>query len=97
MQWIILRLSRFLKNDQIAMCVGVSERAIRSVMSYFRADGRYGTINGGMPVDEEHKQNWHLQDVDVEVNSLSFYYVVNLHYLHLVLTWHRKSTTRLVP
>ena len=94
MQWVILRLSRFLKNDQIAMCVGVSERAIRSVMSYFRA---HGTIDGGMPVDEEHKQNRHLRDVDVEVNSLSFYYVVNLHYLYLVLTWHRKSTTRLVP
>jgi len=69
MQWVILRLTKFLKNDQIAMCAGVSERAIRSVISHFR---EHGTIDGEMPVQEERKQNRHLRDVDVEVNFFAF-------------------------
>jgi hypothetical protein len=68
MQWVILRLSKFLKNDQIAMCVGVSERSIRRVISYF---WEHGTIEGGTSVQEEHKRNRHLRDVDVEVSVLS--------------------------
>jgi len=68
MQWVILRLSKFLKHDQIAMCVEVSERSIRRVISHFR---EHGTIEGGPPVQEEHKRNWHLRDVDVEVGFLT--------------------------
>jgi len=45
------------------MCLGVSERAIRSVISHFR---EHGTVNGGIPIQEEHKKNRHLRDVDVE-------------------------------
>ena len=69
MQCVILRLSKFLKNDQIAMCVEVSERSIRRVISHFQ---EHGTIKGGPSVQEEHKGNRHLRDVNVEVGvSLS--------------------------
>ena len=67
-QWVILRLAKFLKNDQIAMCVEVSERSIRRVISHFR---EHGTIEGGTSVQEEHKRNRHLRDVDVEVSLLT--------------------------
>lgn len=68
MQWVILRLSKFLKNDQIAMCVEVSERSIRRVISHFR---EHGTVEGGTSVQEEHKGTRHLRDVDVEVGFLT--------------------------
>ena len=68
MQWVILRLSKFLKIDQIAMCVEVSERSIRRVISHFR---EHGTIEGGTSAQEEHKRNRHLRDVDVEVGVLT--------------------------
>jgi hypothetical protein len=64
MQWAILQLSKFLRCDQIAMCVGVSERSIRRVISHFWV---HGTIEGDKSVQEEHKQNRHLRDVDIEV------------------------------
>jgi hypothetical protein len=66
MQWVILRLSKFLKIDQIAMCVEVSERSIRQVISHFQ---EHGTIEGDTTV-QEHKQNRHLRDVDIEVHAL---------------------------
>lgn len=65
MQWAILRLSKFLRSDQIAMCVEVSERSIRRVISHFRA---HGTVEGDKTVQEEHKKNRHLRDVDIEVS-----------------------------
>ena len=67
MQGVILRLSKLLKNDQIAICVGVSERAIRRTIAHFR---EHGTIEGSEPVPEESKGNRHLRDVDVEVHPL---------------------------
>ena len=68
MQWAILRLSKFISNDQIAMCFEVSERSIRRVISHFR---EHGTIEGGTSDQEEHKKNRHLRDVDVEVGFLT--------------------------
>ena len=69
-QWVILWLSKFLKIDQIAMCVEVLERSIRRVISHFRT---HGIIEGGTPVQEEHKWNRHLRDVDVEVSILTLF------------------------
>jgi transcription initiation factor IIE alpha subunit len=63
-QWIILRLSKLLKNEQIAMCVGVSERSIRRIISHFR---EHGTIEVAGSVQEERTNNKHLRDIDVEV------------------------------
>jgi transposase len=62
-QWIILRLSKLLKNEQIAMCVGVSERSIRRIISHFR---EHGTIEVAGSVQEERTNNKHLRDIDVE-------------------------------
>jgi hypothetical protein len=99
MQWVILRLSKFLKNDQIAMCVEVSERSIRRVISHFR---EHGTVEGATSVQEENKRNRHLRDVDVEVGVFRVTLVRNLDLayitdLNLVLTWGYQSTTGFVP
>ena len=64
LQWVILRLSKLLMTEQIAMCVGVSERSIRRIISHFR---EHGTIEAAQSVQEEHKFNGHLRDIDVEV------------------------------
>ena len=93
-QWAILRLSKFLKSDQIAMCVEVSERSIRRVISHFRV---HGTIEGDKSVQEERKQNRHLRDVDIEVSVFTVTFeILRLHRFHLVLTRDCQSTTRFV-
>jgi hypothetical protein len=95
MQWVILQLSKFPKNDQIATCVGVSERAIRSVISHFR---EHGTVEGDVSIQEKVKQNRHLRDLDVEVRVFSLLCSKSWAYhLHLVLAWGCQSTTWFVP
>ena len=94
MQWAILRLSKFLRSDQIAMCVEVSERSIRRVISHFRV---HGTIEGDKSVQEDRKQNRHLRDVDIEVGFFTFTFeILRLHCFYLVLTWDCQSTARFV-
>lgn len=66
-QWIIIRLSRFLSNEQIAMCTGLSEKSIRRILGHFQL---HGMIKAAEPLQEEHKNNRHLRDIDVEVCTL---------------------------
>jgi transcription initiation factor IIE alpha subunit len=57
MIWAILRLSKLLKNEQITMCIGVSERSIRRIISHFQ---EHGTIEAIQSVQEECNNNRHL-------------------------------------
>lgn len=65
MQRAIVRLSRMLSNEQIAMCLDLSTRSVRRVLSHFHA---YGTTSDTKepPTEDERKGNRHLRDVDVE-------------------------------
>ena len=93
-QWAILQLSKFLKSDQIAMYVEVSEQSIRRVISHFWV---HGTIKGDKSVQEECKRKRHLRDVDIEVSVFTVTFeILRLHRFHLVLTRDCQSTTRFV-
>ena len=70
MQCVILRLSKLLKKDQIALCVRLSEQAIRCVIAHFQ---EHGTVQESEPLQDGPKRNRHLQDVDVEVGISSCY------------------------
>ena len=70
MQCVILQLLKLLKNDQITLCVGLSEQAIRCVIAHF---WEHGTVKESEPLQDGPKRNWHLQDVDVEVGISSCY------------------------
>ncbi|KIK75300.1 hypothetical protein PAXRUDRAFT_173224 [Paxillus rubicundulus Ve08.2h10] len=68
-QWIVIRLSRFLDHEQIAMSGDLSICSVRHILSHF-CD--YGMItNPENDLDMAHKE-WkkgqHLRDVDVEVH-----------------------------
>ncbi|KIK16908.1 hypothetical protein PISMIDRAFT_112404 [Pisolithus microcarpus 441] len=65
MQQAIVRLSRMLNNEQIAMCLDLSTCSVRRVLSHFHT---YGTTSDTKepPGEDECKGNRHLRDVDVE-------------------------------
>ena len=59
------------------MCLEVSERSIRRVISHFRV---HGAIEGDESVQEERKQNRHLRDVDIEVGVFTVSFeILKLH------------------
>lgn len=64
-QWAIVRFSKFLDHERIAMCLDLSTRTIQRVLAHFRT---YGTIpNPGDGTDEEMRvRKRQLRDVDVE-------------------------------
>jgi len=71
-QWAIIRLSKLLKNDQIAMCLDLSTRSVRRVLSHF-------SVHGTIPYPEEEapekrRGKSHLRDVDVDVSIRSKLY-----------------------
>jgi len=71
-QWAVIRLSKLLKNDQIAMCLDLSTRSVRHVLSHF-------SVHGTIPYPEEEapekrRGKSHLRDVDVDVSIRSKLY-----------------------
>ncbi|KIK74203.1 hypothetical protein PAXRUDRAFT_91192, partial [Paxillus rubicundulus Ve08.2h10] len=66
-QWTVIRLSRFLDHEQIAMSVDLSIHSVRCIISHFRD---YGTIpnpeNDLDTAPKEWEKCQHLHDVDVE-------------------------------
>ncbi|KAF8551745.1 hypothetical protein OG21DRAFT_1466735, partial [Imleria badia] len=66
-QWTVIRLSRFLDHERIAMAVDLSIRSVRRIVSHYRD---YGTIpnpeNDLDTAPKERKKSQHLRDVDVE-------------------------------
>ena len=65
-QWAVIRLSRILSNDQIAMGLEVSASSIKRIISHFRT---YGDIpyQPDKPPEDNRNANRRLRDVDVEV------------------------------
>lgn len=93
-QRIVVRLSRILTNEQIAMCIGSSERSIRRILHHFRL---HGTIKAAEALQEEHKSSRHLRDIDVEVYTLPLqFFFISLR-VFLVFTGRSQATTRLIP
>ncbi|KIO14394.1 hypothetical protein M404DRAFT_108146, partial [Pisolithus tinctorius Marx 270] len=64
-QWAIVRLSRRLENEEIAMCLDLSTCSVRRIISHFHV---HGTIPNSeeKSAQTEQKNNRHLRDVDVE-------------------------------
>jgi DNA-binding transcriptional regulator LsrR (DeoR family) len=61
----ILRLKKLLTNEQIATCLDISERSIRTITSEFQ---QHGTVEGSQQIArEEVKGKRHLRSIDVEV------------------------------
>ncbi|KAI5981113.1 hypothetical protein EDD15DRAFT_2184676 [Pisolithus albus] len=62
-QWAIVRFSKFLHHERIAMCLDLSTRTVQRVLAHF---WMYGTIpNPGDGTDEEMRvRKWQLRDVD---------------------------------
>jgi len=64
-QWAVVRLSKLLDHEQIAMSVNISTRSVKRVLAHFH---QYGTIPnpGEDVVRKERVGRRHLSDVDVE-------------------------------
>ena len=68
LQWAIIRLSKMISNDQIAIGLNLSTRTVRHVLSYFNANGNI-PYPEEKPTESEKKGSRHLRDVDVEVSA----------------------------
>ena len=68
-QWAVIRLSKLLKNDQIAMCLDLSTRSIRRILSHFSVHGTIPYPDEEAP--EKRQGKYHLRDVDVDVSITS--------------------------
>ncbi|KIK13389.1 hypothetical protein PISMIDRAFT_48594, partial [Pisolithus microcarpus 441] len=64
-QWGVIRLSRLLSYEQIGMCLELSTRSIRRIISHFQTYGMIPHQQEDMD-HNEHKSHRHLRDVDVE-------------------------------
>ena len=70
LQWAVIRLSKMLRNDQIAIGLGLSSHTVQHVLSYFNTNGTI-PYPKEKPAEAEKKGNGHLQDADVEVSPKS--------------------------
>ena len=71
-QWAVIRLSKLLKNDQIAMCLDLSTCSVRCVLSHFSMHGTIPYLEEEAP--EKCRGKSHLRDVDVDVSIRSKLY-----------------------
>ena len=77
LQWAIIRLSKMLRNDQIAIGLDLSSRTVQHVLSYFNTNGTI-PYPEEKPAEAEKKGNGHLQDTDVEVSPKSVKYSAHI-------------------
>lgn len=79
-QWAIVRLSKFLDHERIAMCLDLSTRSIQRVLAHFQT---YGTIPnpGEGTIEKMRVGRRQLRDVDVEVPCK----------IHSIYTWTNSS------
>ncbi|KAI5985718.1 hypothetical protein EDD15DRAFT_2200431 [Pisolithus albus] len=66
-QWAVVRLSQLLTVEKIAMCLELSTRTVRHIISHFRMHGVIPHQGENKDLAQrEHIGNRHLRDVDVE-------------------------------
>ena len=63
MQWVVVRLSRLLRKEQIAIYTGVSIRSIERILESFQKHGTIAESDG-----KQRSRRKQLCDIDVEVN-----------------------------
>ena len=62
-QWIVIRLSRLLRKEQIAIYTGVSIRSIERILEHFQKHGTVAGLSGA-----RHNRRKQLRDIDIEVS-----------------------------
>ena len=72
-QWAIIRLAKLLDHEQIGLCLNLSTRSVKQVITHFH---QYGTIPipGKYVIQKGRVGRRHLSDVDVEVHIISTQY-----------------------
>jgi hypothetical protein len=72
MQWVIIRLAKFLDHEWIGVCLNLSTRSVKRILTHFH---QYRTIPnpGGDVIQKEKVGRRYLSDIDIEVCVVSTY------------------------
>jgi hypothetical protein len=80
--WIVVQLSAVMSKEEVSMYTDIPQRSVERILQYY-------CENGGVKEDDKHarvvERRTHLQDIDVQVSSLS-------HLTYLLLSYDVSST-----